>query len=107
MEPQPLPDDDDEDFEDAENAEDAKDTEDVDLPPELLLQQAFTGRSAVVDIDQINAQAAKHKGVSLHTMIHDGWKELAEVDFPDLPLWFEHQVCSSVSMDNMPCKMTH
>ena len=90
MEPQPLP-------------EYDEDFEDVNLPPELLLQQAFTGRSAVVDIDQINAEAAKHKGVSLHTMNHNGWKEIAEVDFPDLPLWFEHQVCSSVSVDNMHC----
>jgi hypothetical protein len=67
---------------------------DLQLPPELLLQQAFTGHSAVVNIDQINAEAARQKGASLRMLDHSDWKKIAEVDFPDLPLWFDNQVCT-------------
>jgi hypothetical protein len=67
--------------------------EDLQLPPELLLQQAFTARSAVVNYDQMNVDAAKEKGSSLRALDHNGWKEVGEIEFPDLPLWFDHQVC--------------
>lgn len=67
--------------------------EDLQLPPELMLQQAFTKRSAFVNIGQINADVSKKNGVSLHTVNHNEWKVIAEVEFPDLPLWFDYQVC--------------
>lgn len=68
--------------------------EDLQLPPELLLQQAFTGHSVTVDIEEVNAEAAKHKGgVSLHSVNHQDWIKIADVDFPDLPIWFDNQVC--------------
>jgi hypothetical protein len=81
------------DYED-EGCDLQEEDEDLQLPPELLLQQAFTGHSAIVNMDQINAEAATQKGASLRLMDHKGWKKVAEIDFPDLPLWFDHQVCA-------------
>jgi hypothetical protein len=72
-----------------------QENEELQLPPELLLQQAFTGRSVTVNMEQINAGAATQKGASLRVMDHKGWNKVAEVEFPDLPLWFDTQVCSS------------
>jgi len=70
---------------------------DLQLPPELLLQQAFTGRSAVVNMDQINAQASRQKGSSLRMLDYSQWQNVAEIEFPDLPLWFDNQVCTFFS----------
>jgi hypothetical protein len=67
---------------------------DIDIPPELLLQAAFTGRSAIIHLEEPQIQPViTMKAKNLQTLNYDHWINKGTVDFQDIPLWFEYQVC--------------
>lgn len=61
-----------------------------DLPPELLLQQTFTGFKAKVDLDEVSKEARENSH-PLKAIDRTKWSLKAEVDLPDIPIWFDHQ----------------
>lgn len=76
-----------------DNESDDQQAPSTDLPPELLLQSAFTGRSAqILSSIEDNPSPAESKVKNLHVVSHDGWSKRATVKMEDIPIWFEWEV---------------
>jgi hypothetical protein len=81
-----------EDEDEDEEEEDKLESEhiNIDIPPEFLLQTAFTGRSAKIHLEEPQIKPiTKIKAKSLQTLSYDHWIHKGVIDFQDIPLWFE------------------
>lgn len=94
----PFTDPDDPDDDPPSSKEDSTPSSDnsTDLPPDLLLQAAFIGRSAQMQAPRNDSTGpVPAKTSKLHPLSHKGWKNKGTILLQDVPLWFEWQVCNA------------